>query len=114
MAGRPQFSEVPFGFDVRSNSPIDRRLVLTKEEMESMKLFNNCGKEINLAAVFPDDYFVLCEDNGRLYHYSRTTSHECCAIEVDEKKNVWPYGTSNGHFRLFTDVIDIVHKVNDS
>lgn len=29
MAVRPQFSEVPFGFDVRSNSPIDRRLVLT-------------------------------------------------------------------------------------
>ena len=104
---RPQFSEVPFGFDVRSNSPIDRRLVLTKEEMENMVLHSNCGKDINLSSVFPDSYFVLCEDNGRLYKNSRLTRDDCDGCKIPDKDE-WPFVTSNGHFRLFNDVKDLV------
>ena len=84
MAAR-QFSEVQFGFDVRTKSPIDRRLVLTKDEMESMQLDTGCGKVINLASVMPDKYLVICEENGRLYRYSRLSNDDCSDCKIPDK-----------------------------
>lgn len=60
-----QYNRITYGFDVRSGMPIDRRLVLTKDQMRFLS-------RPNMVSVMPQNYFcVLRDDNEtKLYVYN--------------------------------------------
>jgi len=56
----PGIIDFPNGFQITANSPIDVRLVLSKEQMRTA--------EIDYA--MPNDYFCLCIDDHKLYSFN--------------------------------------------
>ena len=52
---------LPQGFDITSSNPIDKRLVLSQQEMAAI-----------IDAKMPDVYFAICKDNGKFYVYNKT------------------------------------------
>ena len=65
---------LPQGFKIVSKEPIDARLVLTKEQMATIK-----------DTLMPQVYFTICLDDGQLYVYNKSNS-------IDEK---------TGKYRLY-------------
>lgn len=53
--------QFPCGFNIRSNEPIDARLVLTAAQMRTA----------HLDYLMPDKYIALCSTDGKLYIYDR-------------------------------------------
>lgn len=66
---------LPQGFKITSKDPIDARLVLTKEQMTTIK-----------DTLMPQVYFTICLDDGQLYVYNKSNS-------IDEK---------TGKYRLYS------------
>lgn len=52
---------LPQGFNIASKEPIDARLVLTKEQMATVK-----------DTLMPQVYFTICLDDGQLYIYNKS------------------------------------------
>ena len=63
------------GFNIGSKDAIDERQVLTLEQMKNLD-----------ESIYPDKYFAICKDNGKLYIYDASN-------EIDAE---------SGKFRLFT------------
>lgn len=57
-----QYKRIPFGFDITQATAIDKRLVLTREQM----------LDAENTMLLPDQYFCICVDDGRIYFYDRT------------------------------------------
>jgi len=80
--------KVTNGFEVRAKSPIDTRILLTKEEMA----------EIN-DKLMPQNYFCICNDNdedkGKVYIYDKN------AAASEE----------TGKFRPFEEVMSMVQAI---
>lgn len=53
--------QFPYGFNIRSNEPIDARLVLTVAQMRTA----------HIDYLMPDKYIALCSTDGKLYIYDR-------------------------------------------
>lgn len=75
------------GFQITSVSPIDSRLVLSKQEM----------LEYNLN-VMPEKYLAVCKDDGKLYIFD---------------KSITP-NSETGYFRSYEEVIDIPAAIRKS
>lgn len=69
--------KIPSGFQITSSEPVDRRLVLTKAEMTTLR-----------DDRMPDLYFTLCSDDSQIYIYNK-------AKEAD---------TASGKFELISKV----------
>ena len=82
--------QLPQGFKIGSVEPIDTRLVLTKEEMLSIK-----------DSVMPDRYFAVCKDDSKLYVYNKNN------LEDPEtgKFRVYNQGGGGGSGELENDLI---------
>lgn len=57
--------QIAQGFNVTSSEPIDKRLLLTKEEMRSTKL-----------SRMPEKYLVVCKDDGKVYLWDSTNTED--------------------------------------
>lgn len=54
---------LPSGFDITTQEPVDKRVLLTKEEMLN-----------TVDGRMPDKYFCICLDDGNLYIYNKNAT----------------------------------------
>ena len=121
MAEKQQYTQLQFGFDIRTGSPVDRRMVLSYEEMALGQVTWN-DKLIPLINILPDRYIVICSgaDNpakypyqeehfkGKLFIFDASTYH-------DEDNYHIPLGNaSNGVFIMVSNTIDVVDSEGNS
>ena len=127
MAEKQQFTQLQFGFDIRTKSPVDRRIILTYEEMTLGKVKWNDGNgkivDVPLRNILPDRYIVLCSGadeskypvqnelfKGRLFIYDSSLYH-------DEDNYHIPMSGAADEFGLFTMIskaIDVVDSEGNS
>lgn len=87
------FLDFAAGYDVNTNLPIDRRLVLTKEQMKTINDDN-----------MPENYFCICKssdtdpDNGKMFVYIKTNKDD----------------ENTGKFRLYNSANDIQYEYTEN
>ena len=59
-------SQFPTGFRVTAPTPVDVRLILTKDKM----------KRAHLDFAMPDEYFCLCIEDHRIYSYNKSNPED--------------------------------------
>lgn len=114
MAEKQQYTELQFGFDIRTGSLVDRRTVLSYEEMIKGEVVWN-GMTIPLKNILPDRYIVLCRGadtptyaavnrrfKGKLFVYDSELTHE------GDNYRIPLGGSDTGLFTLVTNPIDVV------
>ena len=114
MAEKQQYTQLQFGFDIRTGSLVDRRTVLSYEEMIKGEVVWN-GMTIPLKNILPDRYIVLCRGadtptyaavdrrfKGKLFVYDSELTHE------GDNYRIPLGGSDTGLFTLVTNPIDVV------
>ena len=117
MAEKQQYTQLQFGFDIRTNSLVDRRIVLSYEEMALGKVNWN-GLMVPLQNILPDKYIVLCSGAdtskypiqnkyfaGKLFVYDSKLYH-------DEDNYHIPLGHSSTGYGVFTKVSNVIDVVD--
>lgn len=117
MAEKQQYTQLQFGFDIRTNSLVDRRIVLSYEEMALGKVNWN-GTVVPLQNILPDKYIVLCSGAdtskypiqnkyfaGKLFVYDSKLYH-------DEDNYHIPLGNSSTGYGVFTKVSNVIDVVD--
>lgn len=97
-----QYNTITYGFDVRSGIPVDRRFVLTREQMEVLS-------KPPYSVMMPSNYFCVlrggAEDEGatKVYVYNRDQEF----VQISEG-NVLEFPLKIGKFRLYNEGNPIV------
>ena len=125
MAEKQQYTQLHFGFDIRTGSPVDRRLILSYDEMMKGEVEWG-GVKIPLRNIIPDKYVVLCTGSttpiyeiyarrykGKLFVYDAELSHDQDDYHIPMGD---PSGdpTGKGLFTMVSKTIDVVDQDGSS